>query len=115
MYSIVIVLSVLVSILLILIVLVQKSKGGGLSSQFGNAGSVMGVRQTNSFLEKTTWTLVGLIFVLSVVSAYMMPKASDGVRVQQDAPAAPANPTGNQYGTETAPAAPASTPVIPAE
>ncbi|MDE6437572.1 MAG: preprotein translocase subunit SecG, partial [Muribaculaceae bacterium] len=59
MHTIVIILTVIVAILLIGIVLIQKSKGGGLSSQFGGAGSVMSVRQTNNFLEKGTWILVG--------------------------------------------------------
>ena len=58
MHIVIIALIVVVSILLIGIVLIQKSKGGGLSSQFGGAGNVMGVRQTNSFLEKGTWVLV---------------------------------------------------------
>lgn len=93
MYVVFIVLTVIVSILLIAIVLVQKSKGGGLSSQFGNASSVMGVRQTNSFLEKTTWTLAALIVVLSVASAYTMPKASEGTQIRTQATApAPALP-----------------------
>ncbi len=58
MYLVLSILTILVAVLLIGIVLIQKSKGGGLSSQFGGAGNVMGVRQTNSFLEKTTWTLL---------------------------------------------------------
>ena len=60
MYLVLSILTILVAVLLIGIVLIQKSKGGGLSSQFGGAGNVMGVRQTNSFLEKTTWTLAAL-------------------------------------------------------
>ena len=81
MYVLIIVLTVIVAVLLIGIVLIQKSKGGGLSSQFGGAGNVMGVRQTNSFLEKATWTLAAAIVVLSVASAYLMPKAQSGVEV----------------------------------
>lgn len=106
MYVVIIVLTVIVSILLIGIVLVQKSKGGGLSSQFGNASSVMGVRQTNSFLEKTTWSLAGLIVVLSIASAYTMPKVSTGttIRTQTSAPA-PSLPAGNEFATPAAPAA----------
>lgn len=113
MYVVIIVLTVIVAILLIGIVLIQKSKGGGLSSQFGNASSVMGVRQTNSFLEKTTWTLAGLIVVLSVASAYTMPKVNDGtvIRTQTSAPApAPAN----QFGTPAPAEAPAATTPAPA-
>ena len=75
MHVVVITLTVIVAVLLIGIVLIQKSKGGGLSSQFGGASSVMGVRQTNTFLEKATWTLVSLLVLLSVISAFTMPKA----------------------------------------
>ncbi len=108
MYIVVIVLTVIVALLLIGIVLIQKSKGGGLSSQFGGAGSVMGVRQTNSFLEKTTWTLAGLIVLLSIASAYLMPKASTAAGVRTEAPvAAPALPAADQFGTQ-APAADAA-------
>ena len=115
MYVVVIVLTVIVSILLIGIVLIQKSKGGGLSSQFGNASSVMGVRQTNSFLEKTTWTLAGLIVFLSIVSAYTMPKVSDGTQTRTTTSApAPAMPAGGEFGTPAPEAAPAAAPA-PAE
>ena len=76
MYVLIIVLTVIVAVLLIGIVLIQKSKGGGLSSQFGGANAVMGVRQTNTFLEKATWTLVSALVVLSIISAFTMPKAS---------------------------------------
>lgn len=92
MHVVIIVLTVIVAILLIGIVLIQKSKGGGLSSQFGAASSVMGVRQTNTFLEKATWTLVSCLVVLSIISAFTMPKASQGteLRTQPVAPATPA-------------------------
>lgn len=114
MYVVIIVLTVIVAVLLIGIVLIQKSKGGGLSSQFGGAGSVMGVRQTNSFLEKATWTLAALIVVLSVASAYTMPKSNTAaaVRTQAAAPA-PAAP-GNQFGTPAPAEAPAAAPAAPA-
>ncbi|MBN2744220.1 preprotein translocase subunit SecG [Breznakibacter xylanolyticus] len=62
------VLVVLVSIFMILIVLVQNSKGGGLASNFASSNQVMGVRKTTDFLEKATWTLAGIILVLSFVS-----------------------------------------------
>ena len=77
--------------LLIGIVLIQKSKGGGLSSQFGGAGAVMGVRQTNSFLEKATWTLVSCLVVLSILAAFTMPRQATGTQLRtQPAAAAPA-------------------------
>ena len=91
MYIAIIVLTVIVAVLLIGIVLIQKSKGGGLSSQFGGAGAVMGVRQTNSFLEKATWTLVSCLVVLSILAAFTMPRQATGTQLRtQPAAAAPA-------------------------
>ncbi len=106
-YVITIVLTVIVAILLIGIVLIQKSKGGGLSSQFSGANAVMGVRSTNSGIEKITWILAGLIVLLSVISAFVMPGVSNGTEIrtktQTETPAAPAN----QFDTQI-PAAPAA-------
>jgi preprotein translocase subunit SecG len=123
MYVVIIVLTVLVAILLIGIVLIQKSKGGGLSSQFGGAGTMMGVRQTNSFLEKATWTLAALIAILSIASAFVMPKESHETAVRTTTEtSAPAMP-GNQFDSKAAPAkateapakaAPAEAPAAPA-
>ncbi|MBD5182262.1 MAG: preprotein translocase subunit SecG [Muribaculaceae bacterium] len=114
MYTIVIVLTVIVAILLIGIVLIQKSKGGGLSSQFGGAGAVMGVRQTNNFLEKTTWTLIACLFVLSVISAFTMPRNNGGTQLRTQPVEAPATvefPAGQFDSPVTIPAdAPAETP-----
>lgn len=105
MYLVFIVLTVLVSVLLIGIVLVQKSKGGGLSSQFGGGNQVLGVRGTNTFLEKTTWTLAALILVLSVCTAYAMPKADrlGATRADvNDVKNAPAATQGNTFGKDAA-------------
>lgn len=69
MQTVLIVLTVIVAILLIAVVLVQKSKGGGLASNFAGSNQIMGVRRTTDFIEKTTWTLAAIILVLSIVSA----------------------------------------------
>lgn len=74
MYTLIVVLILIVSILLGLIVLVQNSKGGGLVSNFGGANQVMGVRQTTDFLEKATWTMAGILVVLCLVSSITIPK-----------------------------------------
>lgn len=117
MYVVIVILTVIIALLLIGIVLIQKSKGGGLSSQFGGAGAVMGVRQTNSFLEKTTWTLISLLAVLSILSAFVMPRRGDGAQLRTqptEAPAAAAAPAG-QFETPAV-ATPAETPAeAPAE
>ncbi len=69
MFTLLVVLSVFIAFLLILIVVVQNSKGGGLASQFASSNSVMGVKKTTDFLEKATWALAGILVVLSVLSA----------------------------------------------
>ncbi|MGM9854063.1 MAG: preprotein translocase subunit SecG [Muribaculaceae bacterium] len=110
MYIVFIILTVIVAIMLIGIVLIQKSKGGGLSSQFGGGNQVLGVRGTNSFLEKTTWTLAALILVLSVCTAYTIPTGTRQARANQETtnqPAAPAPAKNFSTGAEKAPATPA--------
>lgn len=62
------ILIVIVSILLILLVLVQNSKGGGLASGFASGNQVMGAPRTADFLEKASWTLAGIIVVLSILA-----------------------------------------------
>ena len=49
--------------------MVQNSKGGGLSSSFGSTTNLGGVQKTNDFLEKSTWTLAGLLIILVLLSS----------------------------------------------
>ena len=65
-YSIFLILIVLVAFLLVLVIMVQNPKGGGLSSSFGGGGTQQlgGVKQTTDFLDKSTWTLGGLLLGL---------------------------------------------------
>jgi len=74
MYVLVSVLILIASILLILIVLVQNSKGGGLASNFSASNQVMGVKKTADFLEKATWTLAVSLVILSVVASMTIPR-----------------------------------------
>ena len=60
------ILIVLASILSVLLVLVQNSKGGGLAAGFTSGNQVMGAPKTADFLEKATWTLVAIILLLSI-------------------------------------------------
>lgn len=73
-YILVSVLILIACILLILVVLVQNSKGGGLAANFGSTGQIMGVRKTADFLEKTTWTLAIALLALSLVSILVIPR-----------------------------------------
>ena len=74
MYTVIVILILVVSVLLGLVVLVQNSKGGGLISNFGSANQMMGVRQTTDFLEKATWTMAIILVVLCLVSSMSIPK-----------------------------------------
>lgn len=76
MYTVVVILILIVSVLLGLIVLVQNSKGGGLVSNFGGANQMMGVRQTTDFLEKATWTMGGILVLLCLISSVTLPKGT---------------------------------------
>lgn len=57
-----------ISLLLILVVIIQNSKGGGLDSNFSSQQNLMGVKKSTEVVEKATWTLVGLLVVLCIVS-----------------------------------------------
>ena len=74
MYIAVSILIFIVCALLIFIVLVQNSKGGGLSSTFASSNQILGVRKTTDFLEKATWTLAGAMLVLCIVAAMVIPR-----------------------------------------
>ena len=78
MYLFITILILIASIFLILIVLVQNSKGGGLASGFSSTNQIMGVRRTTDFVEKATWTLAGTVVILSIVASAFLPSANTG-------------------------------------
>lgn len=119
MYSVLVILMVVVSVLMCFIVVIQESKGGGLASGFASSNQIMGVRKTTDFIEKATWTLAIAMVVLSVASAYFVPTSADqksvvlkekttmpAVPMQQNngTPAAGANAQGAGNGGTQAPA-----------
>jgi preprotein translocase subunit SecG len=59
---------VVISLLLIGVVIIQNSKGGGLDSSFSSQQNLMGVKKSTEVVEKATWTLVGLLVVLCIIS-----------------------------------------------
>jgi preprotein translocase subunit SecG len=75
MYLFITILILIAAVFMILIVLVQNSKGGGLAAGFSSSNQIMGVRKTTDFLEKATWGLAGTILFLSILSASFYPKA----------------------------------------
>ncbi len=63
----------IVSVLLIIVVLVQNPKGGGLDSTFGgSAGTQMfGAAQSTDFIERVTWHLMIALFLLCIITTIM--------------------------------------------
>ena len=62
------IITILTAVLLILIVMVQNPKGGGLDSTFGNVNKLGGVAHATETIEKATWTLAGAMGVLSLIA-----------------------------------------------
>lgn len=75
-YILVSVLILIACILLVLVVLVQNSKGGGLAANFGSTGQIMGVRKTADFLEKATWSLAIALLTLCLISILVIPRGT---------------------------------------
>lgn len=74
MYTFIIVLVIIVSIMLCLVVLIQNSKGGGLASGLSASNQIMGVRKTTDFLEKLTWGFAISLFALALIGNFVIPK-----------------------------------------
>ncbi len=80
MYTFLIVLILIASVLMVLAVLVQNPKSG-MASNFGASNQVMGVRQTADFLEKFTWGAAAVVLLLSIASTAFIgkkPALNDG-------------------------------------
>ncbi len=84
MYTLFVILIVIASILMIGIVLIQESKGGGLSSSFAGYNQVAGVRKTTDFIEKATWGLAAAMVVISIVCAWVAPTATADSSVMEN-------------------------------
>lgn len=72
MFGAIIAFTIITAVLLIIVVLAQNPKGGGLSSQFGGSGAsqLMGVKKTTDFLEKATWGLAITLMILTMSSKF---------------------------------------------
>lgn len=92
MYTFFVILIVLAALLMIGIVLIQESKGGGLASQFSGYNQIGGVRKTTDFIEKTTWGLAACMVIISVLCAYVAPQASGSGSVMENIEVPATNP-----------------------
>ena len=108
-FSIFLVLITIVCFLLIIVIMVQNPKGGGLSSTISGTQMLGGVQKTTDFLDKSTWTLATVLIVLILLSSLSFSgslsdtesKIIDKTEAPATTPAAPAQ------GTTPAPATPA--------
>ena len=107
MYIIFAILIVIASILLIGVILIQKSKGGGLAANVNSYNQFMGVRKTTDFVEKATWGLSIFICVLSIASAFVTaPSIVEGAPQLKKLPTSETQAP--NFGTQTEEAAPAA-------
>lgn len=86
------VLIVIVSLLLVGVVMIQNSKGGGLASDFSSSNQIVGVKRTGDFLEKATWGLAIMLIFFSLASNFFIDRevVEEGSAIQNLVDEAPA-------------------------
>lgn len=92
MYTILVVILILDSLILATAVLLQAGQGGGLATMGGGAGTetVMGGRQATTLLTKVTWWTAGIFLFIALVLTFMSQSGGQVRSVlegQQQAPA----------------------------
>ena len=65
----ILIIGIIAATLLMLIILVQNPKGGGLASNFSQGNQLFGVEKTTNVVEKITWGGALLLVVISLVAA----------------------------------------------
>jgi preprotein translocase subunit SecG len=105
----IIVLHVIVCLMLMLVVLIQPGKSGGLGAALGGAGAqqIFGGRGAGNFLTRTTWIAATVFFVTSITLAYVSTSTGDSledlgdvqlIKPGAEEPAVPAPPEGAANG-----------------
>jgi len=74
-------------LLLMIIVLIQNPKGGGVDSTFGGQGAnqMFGAARSTDFIEKITWGLAISMFVLSIITAIIVSNSAGGANTLKSA------------------------------
>ena len=80
MVTFLVILGILVCIILVLVILIQNPKGGGLSSGFSSSNNIMGVQRTGDILEKGTWGLAITIMAIAILVNISAPKTGAAVK-----------------------------------
>ncbi|HET9599014.1 MAG TPA: preprotein translocase subunit SecG [Anaeromyxobacteraceae bacterium] len=118
MNTLVTILHILVCVVLILVILLQAGKGGGMGAAFGGgSATVFGGRGAGTFLGKVTAACAGIFMLTSLFLAYQASHTRSVVRADYVPPAAPSTPAppsplqlpapGGTAPAQPAPAAPA--------
>jgi preprotein translocase subunit SecG len=104
-----VVLHVFVCVMLMLVVLIQPGKSGGLGAALGGAGAqqIFGGRGAGNFLTRTTWIAASIFFLTSVTLAYLSTSTGDSLEDLANTPVVPSAPSAPSAPSEPAPAAPA--------
>lgn len=111
------VLHVFVCLMLMLVVLIQPGKSGGLGAALGGAGAqqIFGGRGAGNFLTRTTWIAASIFFLTSVTLAYLSTSTGDSLEDLANTPIAPASePATPAPAPSTPPAGAAPTAPTPA-
>lgn len=104
-FSVFLVLITVVCFLLIVVIMVQNPKGGGLSSTFGNSQQIGGVQKTTDFLDKSTWTLGIILIALIMFSSLAFDDSNESIKIDKSVVPVRAE-------TPTSTIAPADTPSV---
>lgn len=111
MFSLIVGIIIFIAVLLVLVVLAQNSKGGGLSNLAGgsSASNIIGVKKTGDLLEKLTWGFIIAIMVLSLSTNFvtknsgttneLLDRAGEGATVP--APTLPSTPSDQGTSSDT--------------
>ena len=96
-HSLLNVLHVFVCLFLILVVLLQQGKGGGLGGLGGGATQVFGGRGAGNFMTRLTAVCAAIFMITSMVLAYISSGGDRAIRdyyeqEKKNAPTAPAEP-----------------------
>jgi preprotein translocase subunit SecG len=77
------VLIAIIALLLIIAVLVQNPKGGGIDSTYGSgANQMFGAARSADAIEKITWYLAAALFVLCIASYFFISKGTAANEIQ---------------------------------
>jgi preprotein translocase subunit SecG len=77
------VLIAIIALLLIIAVLIQNPKGGGIDSTYGSgANQMFGAARSADAIEKITWYLAAALFVLCIASYFFISKGTAANEIQ---------------------------------